>query len=170
MMPNPIDLTIGILVIVLGLKGALSGFRRELFGFLGLIGGVFIASRSADPLARLVEEHLFRLANPAFLRLIAFILVLGLIWGGISMLNRLMDSRFRENTPSPLSRLGGFLVAAVKYFLVFAMILAALYQTPRIRNSLHRSAKSSLLFPWLIPTGKTLINLPPSVGHSSRKA
>jgi len=158
---NPIDLILGALILVLGLKGALTGFRRELFGFIGLIGGVFIASRAAEPLAELTEQHLFRLANPAALRLIAFVLILTLIWGSVSMLGRFVESRGGENPPSPLSRIAGFLTATVKYFLVFAMILTALYQTPLIRNSLHRHVKTSLLFPWLSPAGRMMIHLSP---------
>jgi membrane protein required for colicin V production len=166
---NPIDLIVGSLILVLGLKGVLNGFRRELFGFVGLIGGVFVASRSADPLASLVEAQLFRLSNPAALRLIAFILVLILVWGGVSMIGRLMEGRNPGASPSPLGRFGGFLLATAKYFLVFAMILSALYQTPLIRNSLKKHVKSSLLFPYLTPAGRTVIHLSP-LGTSSTRS
>jgi membrane protein required for colicin V production len=158
---NPIDLIVGSLILVLGLKGVFNGFRRELFGFVGLIGGVFIASRAADPLASLVERQLFQLSNPAALRLIAFILILLLIWGGVSYLGRFFEERSVSGIPSPLSRFAGFLVATTKYFLVFAMILTALYQTPLVRNSLQKHVKSSLLFPYLAPAGRVLIHLSP---------
>jgi membrane protein required for colicin V production len=164
MVLNPIDLVVIPLTLVLGLKGALNGLRKELFGFVGLIGGVFVASRAADPLARLVEKHLFHLGNPAILRLLAFILVLLLIWGGATLLERALTRGNPEAAPSPLSRFAGFLIATAKYFLVFAMILSALYRTPPIRHSLQRHAKSSLLFPSLLAAGSALIHLAPQ-GH-----
>jgi hypothetical protein len=37
MVLNPIDLVVIPLTLVLGLKGALNGTRKELFGFVGLI-------------------------------------------------------------------------------------------------------------------------------------
>jgi len=161
---NPIDLIVGPLILVLGLKGILNGFRRELFGFVGLIGGVFLASRTAEPLASLVERQLFQLSNPAALRLIAFILVLLVVWGGISLLGRYIEERSDPRPPGALSRVSGFLIATAKYFLVFAMILSALYRTPPIRHSLQRHAKSSLLFPSLLAAGSALIHLAPQ-GH-----
>jgi len=165
---NPFDLVLGLLILLLGFKGALTGFRRELFGFVGLIGGVFIASRAADPLAGLVERHLFTLNNPAALRLIAFVMILTLFWGGVSLLGRAVEARTGEEIPSPLSRVGGFLLAAAKYFLVFAMILTAFAQTPLIKRSVERHAQSSLLYPLLLPAGKMLIT-PPSLRNPSPK-
>ncbi len=164
MVLNPIDLIVVPLTLVLGLKGAFNGARKELFTFLGLIGGVFVASRTADPLARLVESHLFHPGNPAILRLLAFLLVLLLIWGGATLLERALANGNPEAVPSPLSRFAGFLIATTKYFLVFAMILSALYRTPPIRQSLQRHAKSSLIFPVLISTGSALIRFSPQ-GH-----
>jgi membrane protein required for colicin V production len=158
---NPIDLIVGSLILVLGLKGILNGFRRELIGFVGLIGGVFLASRAADPLAGLVERQLFQLSNPAALRLIAFVLVLLLVWGGISLLGRIIEERSTSRPPSPLSRFSGFLIGTAKYFLVFSMILSALYRTPLIRNNLQKHVKSSLLFPYLLPAGRTMLHLSP---------
>jgi membrane protein required for colicin V production len=171
MSANAFDLILIGLTLVLGLKGTLTGFRRELFGFVGLIGGVFIASRAADPLARLVEANLFRLSNPAAMRLILFVAVLTLVWGGISMLGRAVESRSYGAAPSPLSRAGGFLLAAGKYFLIFSIILAALYQTPMIRKKLQSRVEGSLLFPLLRPLGKTLIHLPaPALGKPRKPA
>jgi len=154
----PIDLILGLLILLLGLKGALTGFRREIFGFVGLIGGVFVASRSAAPLAALVEEHLFRMGNPAALRMIAFVLVLTLVWGGVSFLGRIAEKRGAERVPTLPERFGGFLLAAGKYFLVFAMILTALHQAPAIRGKLQRQLKGSQLFLLMQPAGRFLLN------------
>ena len=39
------DLVVVALVLVLGIKGLLNGFIKEIFGIIGLIGGVIVASR-----------------------------------------------------------------------------------------------------------------------------
>ena len=158
---NSIDLIVGALVLVLGIKGILNGFLRELFGFLGLVGGVFLASRGADPLAALVEAKLFHLSNPAFLRLIAFILILALVWGAFSWLGNRIQQRRAQKALGTADRIGGFLVAALKYFLIFAMILSALYRTPAVHNRLRHHVRDSLLFPVLMQAGSTLIHLAP---------
>ena len=158
---NSIDLIVGVLVLVLGIKGILNGFLRELFGFLGLVGGVFLASRSADPLAALVEAKLFHLSSPAFLRLIVFILILALVWGLLSWLGNRIQNRRRPQALGAADRAGGFLLAALKYFLIFAMILSALDRTPAIHNKLRPHIRDSRLFPLLIQAGSTIIHLAP---------
>jgi len=44
---NYFDLAIGSIVLILGLKGLMSGFIKELFGLAGLVGGVYFGSRYA---------------------------------------------------------------------------------------------------------------------------
>ena len=161
MAPNSIDLIVGALILALGIKGILNGFLRELFGFLGLVGGVFLASRSAEPLAALLETKLFHLSNPAFGRLIAFILILALVWGFFSWLGNRIQNRRRLQTLGTADRTGGFLLAALKYFLIFAIILSALYRTPAIHNKLRPRVQDSRLFPLLIKAGGTIIHLAP---------
>ena len=38
------DLVVGLLIVLVGLKGIVNGFIREVFGLIGIVGGVFIAS------------------------------------------------------------------------------------------------------------------------------
>ncbi|WP_456391498.1 CvpA family protein [Nitratifractor sp.] len=166
---NLFDLVVVILVLFLGFKGAFVGVRRELFAFLGLIGGVLIASRGALPLAGWVEAYGFHLGNPATLRLVVFILILMLVWGSFSWLGRLQEARSRRAAPSPVSRLGGFLLAAGKYFLVFSMILSALYPTPAIRHKMQRHTEGSILFTPMMHVGKFLLNRSYSSPRSSGK-
>ena len=36
------DLVVGSIILLLGLKGILNGFFKELFGLIGIVGGIFI--------------------------------------------------------------------------------------------------------------------------------
>jgi membrane protein required for colicin V production len=162
---NLFDLIATLLILLLALKGALNGLQRELFAFAGLIGGVFLASRGAAPLARWVEAHLVHLPNPALTRLIAFVLILSLVWGGLSWLGRWVHLRFPGGAHGTLARVGGFVIAGVKYFLIFAMILAALYRTPSLRHKLQPLTRGSLLAPILLESGRSLIHLAPLRRH-----
>ena len=78
---NGIDITIIILVVLMAIKGLMNGFLREIFGFVGLIGGIFIASRSAVLIAHAIDKNIFHLENFAALKLIGFLAVLALVWG-----------------------------------------------------------------------------------------
>ena len=167
---NTIDLIIGSLILVLGLKGLFNGFRKETFGFVGLIGGVFIASRAAKPLASIAESRVLHLSNPAVWELISFVIVLLLTWGVVALIGNAVENRIRTFSLSITNRLLGFVIAALKYFLVLSMILAALYRTPLIRDTFGKSADKSLLFPYLDRAGSLLINLTPIAGTSKTTA
>jgi membrane protein required for colicin V production len=162
---NLFDLIVTLLILLLALKGAFNGLQRELFAFVGLIGGVFLASRGAEPLARWVEANLFHLPNPALLRLITFVLILSLVWGGLSWLGRWVHLRFPGGDHGTFAHVGGFMIAGVKYFLIFAMILAAFYRTPSLRHKMRTLGRGSVLMPYLLESGRSLIHLAPLRRH-----
>ena len=161
------DLIISALVIVLALKGLFNGALRELTGLIAIVGGVAVASRSAVPLAHWTQSHLFRLKNPAAMELLAFLLVLLLVWGTVSLLGKLAERR-ETAVPTLLSRALGFLLAGIKYFLIFAIIVSALFRTTLVREKLAAERRSSSLYPVLAKTGALLINLPAPILESNR--
>ena len=42
---NIFDLIVVALITILGLKGLFRGFTKEFFALIGIVGGVFVASR-----------------------------------------------------------------------------------------------------------------------------
>jgi len=158
---NAIDITIVVLVILMSIKGMMNGFLREFFGFVGLIGGVFVASRTAEMIAKQIDAHLFHLQNFAALKLIAFLAVLALVWGVSVFFGNIVVSAGKEGAHSTLDRLFGFLLAGTKYFLIFALIVSALFRSPLIKENAAKSIKQSRLYPLMDKVGSTLINLAP---------
>ena len=158
---NAIDITIIVLVLLMSIKGMMNGFLRELFGFIGLIGGVFIASRMAQKVATIIDANLFHLENFALLKLIGFLLVLVLVWGASVFLGNLIVGISKETPHSILDRTFGFLTAGTKYFLIFALIVSALFRSPLIKENMTKSIIQSQLYPILDSVGASLINLAP---------
>lgn len=156
---NYFDIVIGSIVIILGLKGLMNGFAKELFGLIGLIGGVYIASRMAESVGNLIDKELFNMNNPAAMKLFGFIAVLAGVW----LLSIIVGSLFTRLTR--MSGLGffdaffGFVFGAGKYFLVFALIVTALSNVTLVRDNLQQYISKSLLYPYLKDTGSFLINL-----------
>jgi membrane protein required for colicin V production len=62
---NYFDVAIGSIVIILGIKGFLNGFIREIFGLAGLVGGVYLASRFAPLAADFIDQNFLHLKNVA---------------------------------------------------------------------------------------------------------
>ena len=164
---NYMDLIIVSLIFVLALKGIFSGFTRELISLIAIVGAVVVASRVAVPLAHWTQSHLFRLKNPAMTELLAFLLILLSVWGFVTLLGRLVERREAAG-PTALSRALGFLLAGIKYFLIFAIIVSALFRTTLVREKLATQRRSSSLYPVLAKTGALLINLPAPILESNR--
>ncbi len=158
---NSIDITIIILVILMAIKGLMNGFLREIFGFVGLIGGVFLASRSATFVARTIDKNIFHLENFAALKLIGFLAVLALVWAASVFVGNLIVGVSKGDSHSGLDRFFGFVVAGIKYFLIFSLIISALFRSPLIKENMTKTIQQSRLYPTLDRVGSVLINLSP---------
>ena len=154
-----IDIVLILLILLLSFKGFFNGGVRELVGFVGLIGGVFVASRAAAPVAQMIHSSV-HMGNMALIKLLAFLLVLAIIWGGSSFVATIFTA-LRAEPHSTLSRVLGMGLAGFKYFLIFSLISASLLGSALIRDNFARGIRSSRLLPTLTSVGSTLINLTP---------
>ena len=163
---NTIDLFVGILVLLLAFKGAFNGFVRESISFIAIIGGVAVASRAAGPLAHWTESHLFRIQNGATMELLAFLLVLALIWGAVTFLGKMLVRP--ESRLSTANRILGYFVAGIKYFLIFSIIITVLFRSHLFQDNLAHQKDTSRLYPILEKSGAWLMHLPSASIHSSK--
>lgn len=58
---NWFDLVLLLVVLLLGVKGFINGLIREVFGLVGLIGGIIIASRFNIEAGNLISEHIYKI-------------------------------------------------------------------------------------------------------------
>jgi len=154
-----LDIALVFLILLLSLKGYFNGFIRELVGFVGLIGGVFVASRAAEPVGQVLHASL-NMGNMALMKLLAFLLVLGVIWGGSSFVATIFTSLKTPPRAVPTQILG-MGVAGLKYFLIFSLISTSLLSSALVRDNFNTAIKHSRLLPTLNHVGSTLIHLAP---------
>ena len=156
---NYFDVTIASIVLILGIKGFMNGFIKEVFGLVGLVGGVYFASRLADTAATFIDTNFIHLENPSLLNLIGFLAVLIVIWVGATILGSLFSKLTNQSGLGFLNRLFGFIVGGGKYFLIFALIVTALSNVTLVKDNLEKYVKDSVLYPFLQEAGSYLINL-----------
>ena len=159
---NYFDVTIASIILILGIKGFMQGFIKEAFGLLGLVAGVYFASRLADTAAAFIDTNFLHLENVSLLKLIGFLAILTIIWLGITIIGSIFSKLTTQSGLGFLNRLFGFIVGGGKYFLIFALIVTALSNVTLVKDNLEKYVKDSVLYPYLKESGAYLINLDPA--------
>jgi len=156
---NYFDVTISAIVLILGIKGFMQGFIKEVFGLLGLVAGVYFASRLSDKAATFIDTNFLHLENASLLKLIGFLAILIVIWFSATILGTIFSKLTSESGLGFLNRLFGFIAGGGKYFLIFALIVTALSNVTLVKDNLEKYVNDSVLYPYLREAGSYLINL-----------
>ena len=73
------DVIILAVTLIVGLKGLFRGLIKEVFGIIGIIGAIFVASRISKEIGDLIAPVLV-LENEATIKLIGFITAFVAVW------------------------------------------------------------------------------------------
>ncbi len=155
---NIFDLVVVFLIVVLGLKGLFSGFVKEFFGLVGIVGGVFIASRLSKTTGEMVNGFI-PMENDNTILLAGFVLVLIIVWIIAYFLGTVLEKMFKMSGLGIFDRILGLIFGAGKIFLLFAIISYAVSQVKVINDNLEPKLQTSMVFPILKEAGKYIIKL-----------
>ncbi len=159
---NYFDLVVGIIILLLGLKGIINGFFKELFGLIGIIGGIFIASRLGDSIGSLISDTIFKFESEAAVSFVGFIATLIIFWAAMIVLGMVLTKMSKVSGLGPVDKLFGFIVGSGKFFLIGAVITYAVYNIQAIRVNLEPAMKTSFLFPVMVEVGSYVMHIDPA--------
>jgi len=160
---NYFDITIGAIVLILGIKGFMSGFIKEVFGLVGLVGGVYLASRISDDAALFIDSNFIHIENTTLLKLIGFLAILTVVWLGAAILGSIFSKLTSLSGLGFMNRLLGFIAGGGKYFIIFALIVTALSNITLVKDNMGKYINNSILYPYLLKTGSSIIHLDPKL-------
>jgi len=153
------DLSLIVLLLIFGVKGLLNGLIKEVFGLIGIIGGVFLASRYADKAGDFINSNIYHINNKASIYLIGFLTILLLFWL-LSLLTGYVFTKLVSLSGLGLiNRISGFIIGAAKIFLLFSIVIFALRNINFFKNSIDSKLKNSKSYPYLIETGNYILKL-----------
>lgn len=152
------DLIIIAITLLLGLKGLFRGFIKEVFGLLGIVGAIFVASRISKELGDLIAPILV-LENEATIKLIGFIVALVVVWLIIYSAGMVVSKIFSASGLGTIDRIFGFIFGALKIFLIFSVIAYALYQVQSFKKVIDEKFANSIVMPHLLSVGSYIIKL-----------
>ncbi|MCT7566350.1 CvpA family protein [Aliarcobacter butzleri] len=152
------DLVIITITLLLGLKGLFRGIIKEIFGIIGIIGAIFVASRISTQTGELIAPVLV-LENQATIKLIGFVIALVIVWLIAYSAGVVVSKIFSASGLGIIDRFFGFLFGMAKIFLIFSVIAYALYQVNSFKKVIDEQFKSSILMPYLLDIGSVIIKL-----------
>lgn len=152
------DIIVVAITVILGLKGLFRGFIKEVFGLVGIVGGIFIASRISEDVGALIAP-VFALENQSTINLIGFVVALVGFWIIIYILGMILTKIFTLSGLGIFNRLFGFIFGSAKVFLILAVISYAVYQVDTFKTKIDKNFSTSIVFPLLVDTGSYIVKL-----------
>ena len=141
----------------------MNGFIKEVFGLVGLVGGVYLASRLSDDAATFIDSNFIHIANANLLKLLGFLAILTIVWMGATILGSIFSKLTSISGLGFINRFLGFIAGGGKYFIIFALIVTALSNVTLVKDNIGKYVNDSVLYPYLLKTGASIIHLDPTV-------
>jgi membrane protein required for colicin V production len=160
------DIVVIALTLLLGLKGLFRGFIKEVFGLIGIIGGIFVASRLATTVGEMIAPVL-ALKNESSIQLMGFIVGLIAFWLLAYITGLLLSKVFSLSGLGIVDKLFGFIFGAFKVFLIFSIIIYAISQIETIKLKLDESIGNTITYPILVAGGSYIIKLDKQVASDT---
>jgi membrane protein required for colicin V production len=156
---NYFDVAVGSVVLLLGLKGLLNGFSKEVFGLIGIVGGVFVASHLGGIIGNFLSDTLFHFESSTATNLVGFIFALGIFW----LLMVALGSGFKKLSTlsglGPLDRVLGFVMGSSKFFFIISIIVYALFSVTAIRENFEGKLSNSVFYKPMFATGDFILHI-----------
>jgi membrane protein required for colicin V production len=157
-----LDLISLALIAFLGIKGIFRGFVKETFGLIGIIGGIYVASRFAQSVGEYLDTNLFHLQNKDSLYLIGFIATLIGFWLVAVMVGSLLSKLVSSSGLGIVDRILGFVVGGAKVFMIFSVIIYVLHSIPIFNASIDNIFKGSMMYPYFEKVGSKIVQIDPN--------
>ncbi|MCR4941549.1 MAG: CvpA family protein [Campylobacter sp.] len=145
-------------ILILGLKGLINGLIREIFGLIGLIGGLILASRLKDVGGDFIYANIYQIQNQSLLEFVSFISIWIIFWLFCLLIGKFLAKLIGASGLGFLDRIGGFLAGSAKIFLTVAAVLAII-STTNLSDKIEPYFKDSKVYPIFLQTGKWIANM-----------
>ncbi|BDB66762.1 hypothetical protein Hc94105_0963 [Helicobacter cinaedi] len=154
-----IDIGIIVLLILLSLKGIWQGIIRGLASFLGILLGIFFASRFYDGLGEWFATNIYNLGSPELNALVGFVIIITLIWAGFLLLGEILFRMVRFTPLVSVDAAFGLAFGFCKAFLLLSIIVFGISQIAWLKNFSQNVEQNSSIFPMMKNLSIKIMNL-----------
>ena len=152
------DLVVVTITLILGLKGLFRGLIKEVFGIIGIIGAIFVASRISGDVGNTIAPIL-AIQSAATIKLIGFVTALIGFWLIVYTIGTIISKIFAASGLGIVDRIFGFIFGMSKIFLIFSVIAYSLSQVQSFNKLMNEKFADSFIMPHLVSVGSYIIKL-----------
>ncbi|MDR1460701.1 MAG: CvpA family protein [Campylobacteraceae bacterium] len=158
------DIVIIAIILILGIKGFVGGFIKELFEFIGIIGGIFLASRFSYKVGVFISDKIYSIENEVAIRIMGFMVLLFVVFTVSILIGTIISKIVKLGGYGNLNRILGFVFSTLTVFFVFSMLLFATssieFAKVFVTNTL--GIGNSFMYKKLSAIGEQIVDIHPS--------
>lgn len=154
-----IDIGILVLLILLSIKGIWQGLIRGLASLLGILLGIFFASRFYEGTGNWFAENVYNLNSSELNSLVGFLILITFIWSAFLLLGELVSRTIKITPLAVLDGALGLIFGFIKSFLLISIIVFGVSQIAWLQNFSQSIETSSSLFPVMKQLAINIMNL-----------
>lgn len=154
-----VDIGIIIIIAFLGLRGLRNGLIHEIMGVIGVILGIYFASKYCVTFAHYLNLAGLNFENKHVLWLLAFILILAAIWIGSLVVGSIV-ARFIVVLPeiAIINYFGGYVFSALKYFVILCVVVYGLTQIGFLTKPIQNLTEGTKSYPIMYELAEKIMN------------
>lgn len=155
-----IDLILIIIIVVIGLRGFYNGFVNEVSGVLGIVLGVFFASRFASAMGEWITASVYDFKTPSIATLIGFVIILAVIWVAFLIIGVILSRFIKITDFSIIDKTLGFIFSCCKIFLIIGFILYAGSKPKFMQNFNVYLEQNSKIYSMMYTVSGAILKIP----------
>ena len=152
-----IDLVILGFILFLGLKGFFNGSIKEIFGIIGLVGGVFLGTRIGKDAGVYINDNWLHLSNESVLAITGFLATLIGFWLAMTIIGKIVSTIFDKAGLGTFDQIAGFVFASLKIAAILSIIFYTLLQFKVVKDNSTEYVENSKLIPELVEYGSYIV-------------
>ncbi|MDR1284919.1 MAG: CvpA family protein [Campylobacteraceae bacterium] len=158
------DIVIIAIILILGIKGLIGGFIKELFEFIGIIGGIFLASRYSYKAGMFISDKIYSIENEVAIRIMGFMVLLFTVFIVSILIGTIISKIVKFGGYANLNRFLGFVFSTLTIFFVFSMLLFATssIEFARVFVTDTLGIGNSFMYKKLSAIGEQIVDIHPS--------
>ena len=154
-----IDIGILVVLILLSIRGIWQGIIRGLASFLGILFGIFFASRFYGGVGEWFARTVYDFNTPELNALIGFLIAITLIWIVFLLLGEFLFRMLKITPFAVLDGALGLIFGFCKSFLIISIIVFGVSQINWLKNFSQNIEQNSFLFPQMKNLAVQIMNL-----------